>query len=188
MRTGTSRRTVTVDAHTMSLLAEWRVRRTADLAGAGVENSHALVSTRPCGPPLHPHAVSQAFERAQRRVAVSPIRFHDLRHTHATLLLRDRVPIDVMSERLGHSNPAFTMMTCQHVLPGMHEDAANTFGHVLAGHSPERIDAAIAAEPAGVGSGSVAAENAARLPTARKPCQHSSSLVARGVEPATFGF
>ena len=67
---------------------------------------------------LHPHLASQAFARAHRNLAVTPIRLHDLRHTHASLLLRDRVPIKVVSERLGHSNPAFTMTTYQHVLPG----------------------------------------------------------------------
>ena len=78
-------------------------------------------------------------------MAVSPIRFHDLRHTHATLPLRDRVPIKVVSERLGHSNPAFTMISYQHVLPSMQDDAANTFGQMLAGHSPQVIHEAIAA-------------------------------------------
>lgn len=77
LKTKTSRRNVTVDAHSMALLAEWRVRQTDDLAAAGVANSHGLVFTRPCGQPLHPHVASQAFERAQRHVAVSPIRFHD---------------------------------------------------------------------------------------------------------------
>ena len=85
-------------------------------------------SSAPNGKPLHPHSVSQAFDRAQRPLDVSPIRFHDLRHTHASLLLRDRVPIKVVSERLGHSNPAFTMTTYQHVLPGMQDDAAAAFG------------------------------------------------------------
>lgn len=112
----------------MTLLADWRVRQTTELAEVDVDSSHALVFTRTCGQPLHPHVASPAFERAQRHLAVSPIRFHDLRHTHATLLLRDRVPIKVVSERLGHSNPAVTMMTYQHVLPGMQDDAANTFG------------------------------------------------------------
>jgi len=79
---------------------------------------------------------------------VTPIRLHDLRHTHASLLLRDRVPIKVVSERLGHSNPAFTMTTYQHVLPGMQDDAARAFativeqgaerGSVEAGSDPEK--------------------------------------------------
>ncbi|MGZ4786167.1 MAG: tyrosine-type recombinase/integrase [Acidimicrobiales bacterium] len=76
----------------------------------------------------HPHVVLQAFTRAQRQLDVTPIRFHDLRHTHASLLLRDRVLIKVVSERLGHSDPAFTITTYQHVLRGMQDDAAAAFG------------------------------------------------------------
>ena len=75
---------------------------------------------------------------------MSPIRFRDLRHTDASLLLRDRVPIKVVSERLGHSNPAFTMTTYQHVLPGMQEDAAAAFGHLLASHTRRTDDRDVA--------------------------------------------
>lgn len=53
-----------------------------------------------------------------------PRRLHDLRHTHATLLLKAGVPIKVVSERLGHATPGFTMATYQHVLPGMQAEAA----------------------------------------------------------------
>ena len=59
------------------------------------------------------------------------IRLHDLRHTHATLLLKAGVPIKVVSERLGHSTPGFTMATYQHVLPGMQAEAAKTFAALL---------------------------------------------------------
>jgi integrase len=65
-----------------------------------------------------------------------------LRHTHASLLLRDRVPIKVVSERLGRSNPAFTMTTYQHVVPGMQEDAAAAFGQLLAIRSRECTEVA----------------------------------------------
>jgi integrase len=145
LKTRTSRRNVTLDADTLELLTEWRRTQRAALAAAGVVNEHGLVFTRPDGKPLHPHSVSQAFERAQRRLDVSPIRFHDLRHTHASLLLRDRVPIKVVSERLGHSNPAFTMTTYQHVLPGMQDDAAYAFGQLLANHSRKNREAGAAA-------------------------------------------
>jgi integrase len=101
-----------------------------------VTNSRGLVFTRDDGEPLRPHAASQAFGRAQRSVDVTRIRFHDLRHTHASLLLRDRVPIKVVSERLGHSNPAFTMSVYQHVLPGMQDDAAATYGALIGMSSP----------------------------------------------------
>ncbi|MGO9582345.1 MAG: tyrosine-type recombinase/integrase [Acidimicrobiales bacterium] len=56
---------------------------------------------------------------------------HDLRHTHATLLLKAGIPIKVVSERLGHATPAFTMSTYQHVLPGMQAEAARTFAAIL---------------------------------------------------------
>ncbi|MBI2705630.1 MAG: tyrosine-type recombinase/integrase, partial [Actinobacteria bacterium] len=49
---------------------------------------------------------------------------HDLRHIHATILLRDATTVKVVSERLGHANPAFTMSVYQHVLPGMQAEAA----------------------------------------------------------------
>ena len=62
------------------------------------------------------------------------IRFHDLRHTHATLLIAAGVPVKVVSERLGHANPGFTMATYQHVLPGMGADAANRFAAPIATH------------------------------------------------------
>lgn len=145
LKTRTGRRNVTVDADTMDLLARWRGDQTAELAEAGAANAHGLVFVRPGGQPIHPHSVSQAFDRAQRPLDVTPIRFHDLRHTHASLLLRDRVPIKVVSERLGHSNPAFTMTTYQHVLPGMQDDAAATFGQLLSEHSREVDEDAAAA-------------------------------------------
>ncbi len=61
------------------------------------------------------------------------IRFHDLRHTHATLLLKAGVPIKVVRERLGHASVAFTMQVYQHVLPGMPADAAAMFGELVFG-------------------------------------------------------
>ncbi len=53
------------------------------------------------------------------------------RHTHASLLLKERVPIKVVSERLGHATPGFTMATYQHVLPGMQADAARVFAGLI---------------------------------------------------------
>jgi integrase len=79
------------------------------------------------GRPIHPHALSQAFERIARRGGVPVIRLHDLRHTHGTLLIKDLTPVKVVSERLGHANIAFTIETYQHVLPGMQSDAAHAF-------------------------------------------------------------
>jgi integrase len=61
---------------------------------------------------------------ALRRADVPVIRLHDVRHTHATLLIKEGVPVTVVSERLGHATTAFTIETYQHVMPGMQADAA----------------------------------------------------------------
>ena len=66
---------------------------------------------------------------------VPRIRFHDLRHTHASLLVANGVPIKVVTERLGHSHPGFTMHTCQHLLPGMSAAAAEQFAILVAAAS-----------------------------------------------------
>ena len=86
----------------------------------------------PAGRFLNPESVSQLFDRIVRRVELPRIRFHDLRHTHASLLVAAGVPIKVVSERLGHSHPAFTMHTYQHLLPGMSAAAAEQFAALVA--------------------------------------------------------
>jgi integrase len=53
-------------------------------------------------------------------------------HTHGTLLIKAGVPVKVVSERLGHATPAFTIDTYQHVLPGMQADAARVFEQLIA--------------------------------------------------------
>lgn len=65
------------------------------------------------------------------------IRFHDLRHTHASLLLRAQVNPKVVSERLGHSSVAFTLDTYAHIMPGMQPGAAEQFMDLLYG--PEEL-------------------------------------------------
>ena len=92
-------------------------------------------TTRTSSPALTaPHSPPGAVRHVQQLVARSGlprIRLHDLRHTHATFLLKSGVPIKVVSERLGHSTPAFTMATYQHVLPGMQAASARAFAALL---------------------------------------------------------
>ncbi len=60
------------------------------------------------------------------------IRLHDLRHTHGTLLIAAGVAVKVVTERLGHAHPVFTIETYQHVLPGMQANAARVFEQLVA--------------------------------------------------------
>ena len=82
--------------------------------------------------PVHPESIYQLFHRQVRRLDMPRICFHGLRHTHASLLVAAGTPIKVVSERLGHANPGFTMATYQHVMPGMGAEAADKFSQLLA--------------------------------------------------------
>ena len=78
----------------------------------------------------NPEHVSRQFARDIERCGLVPsIRLHDLRHTHATLLLA-REPVHV-SQRLGHASPMVTMTAYAHVMPGSQRDAANTFARLI---------------------------------------------------------
>ena len=72
-----------------------------------------------------PDSFTKTFIRLAQRSGVGKLRFHDLRHSHATQLLRQGVHPKIVSERLGHSSVGITLDTYSHVLPGMQEDAAN---------------------------------------------------------------
>jgi integrase len=61
------------------------------------------------------------------------IRLHDLRHTHATLLLAAGKPVKLVSERLGHANATIALTVYQHVHPGMGRQAADRFAALLKG-------------------------------------------------------
>ena len=91
----------------------------------------------PDGRPTHPQLLSDAFQKLVHRSGFLRIRLHDLRHTHVTLLLKAGVLIKVVSERLGHSTPGFTMATYQHVLPGMQARPRRTFAE--SAESPDRL-------------------------------------------------
>jgi integrase len=86
-----------------------------------------LVFSNPDGSPLRPNTVSRAFEKLARSLGFQGIRFHDLRHAHATLMLRQGIHPKIVSERLGHSSVAITLDIYSHVLPGLQEAAAHRF-------------------------------------------------------------
>jgi integrase len=129
VKTRTSRRTVDLDHHTLRHLDRWRRRVRSEGLPQGQDD---WMFCNAKGRFLNPESVSQLFDRIVRRAALPRIRFHDLRHTHASLLVAAGVPIKVVSERLGHAHPAFTMHTYQHLLPGMSAAAAEQFAALVA--------------------------------------------------------
>jgi integrase len=93
------------------------------------------------GAHLHPERFSRTFTEALARcrralagAGQEPppvIRLHDLRHTHATLLLSAGKPVKVVSERLGHSSAVVTMTVYAHVLPGGQREAADSLDAMI---------------------------------------------------------
>ena len=90
-----------------------------------------LVFSHLGGRPLHPNTVSRAFERLARSLGFNDIRFHDLRHAHAIILLQQGGHPKIVQERLGRSTVATTLDIYSHVLPGLQEAAARRFDEDL---------------------------------------------------------
>jgi len=126
-------RVVDLDAGTVDELRAHRLRQDAErLAwGTGYDSSNDFVFRREDGSPVHPHSFSQAFENLVRSSGLPRIRLHDLRHTHASIALRAGVPVKVISERLGHEDPAFTLKQYAHVIPGMQAEAASIVANLV---------------------------------------------------------
>lgn len=83
----------------------------------------------PAGRHWRPSSLTGAFSKVVRKAGFPTLRFHDLRHSHATHLIRAGVPIKDISDRLGHASTAFTMDTYAHVLPDSRRAAAEATPH-----------------------------------------------------------
>lgn len=83
------------------------------------------------GKPIDPSVLSHDFAKTVKRAGLGAVRFHDLRHTFASLMLLRGAKPKVISEALGHSSVAFTMDTYSHIIEGMQSDAMALLDEVL---------------------------------------------------------
>jgi integrase len=90
-KTKTARRAISLDDTTLTILAGWRAFQAAEFAAVGIDNDEQWVFTDGDGQPVHPHAVYEAFRRIVHNAGIPVIRFHDLRHTHGSLLIKDNI-------------------------------------------------------------------------------------------------
>ena len=109
-------------------LRRHKLRQAEELLKLGVRpTDQTRVVSKLDGGSIQPMYITQEWERLLRaRPALPRVRFHDLRHSHATLMLANGVHPKVASERLGHSSVGITLDLYSHVLPGMQAAAANT--------------------------------------------------------------
>ena len=131
-KTAKSRRQVDLSPTAVIALRSYReqVERTATALGTELSGDQ-LVFSKLDGSPLVPATVSRAFLEIARKAGLSGIRFHVLRHTHATLMLKENVNPKIVQERLGHSSIMVTMDIYSHVLPGLQREAAIRFDEGL---------------------------------------------------------
>ena len=96
-----------------------------------IEDGPGLIFTTSTGRPNSPGNLLRHFKAVIEKTGLPEIRFHDLRHTHATLLLVAGVHPKVVQERLGHSQISLTLDTYSHVIPSMQTEAADQFEAII---------------------------------------------------------
>jgi integrase len=127
-KTRRSRRAVALPAFLRPYLTHQREEQHRRQESLGASwHEHDLVMDSGDGSPVNPVNLSSAWPKFLKRAGLPHVRFHDLRHAHATLMLVQGVHPKVVSERLGHSNIGITLDTYSHVLPGMQAEAAEAF-------------------------------------------------------------
>lgn len=138
-KTARGRRRIALDRGSIAALRAHHKAQAAERLAAGPGwSDNDLVFSRQDGAPLHPEHVRRQFDRHVTHAGLPRIRFHDLRHTHATLALQAGVHPKIVSERLGHSTVAMTLDVYSHAIPAIQQGAAATVADL--------IDAAAVAE------------------------------------------
>jgi integrase len=109
------RRRIPIDAATADALRTTRAAQDRDRARLGADyQDHGLVWQTAIGTPLSPRNLSRRWYRDRTRAGLPPIRFHDLRHSHASALAAAHMDIRQLADRLGHAQVAFTIQTYVH--------------------------------------------------------------------------
>jgi integrase len=131
-------RTIDVDPQTVATLKAYKAAQGTLALALARDDAYVLANLD--GSVRHPERFSRRFVAAvvaaRKELGedrLSKIRLHDLRHTHASLLLAAGVPVKVVSERLGHASAMITLGVYAHVMPGMQAEAAVKFGALLSG-------------------------------------------------------
>ena len=131
-KTAKSRRSVALSPNAVGALQRHYAERKVACESLGITaNGDDLVFRDVDGSPVSPNTVSHAFRDICKKAAIDGIRFHDLRHTHATLLMKQGVNPKVVQERLGHSTISVTLDIYSHVVPGMQELAVLQFDEII---------------------------------------------------------
>ena len=133
-KSAAGKRKIALPALAVATLKEHRLAQLeARLKAGPAWEDNGLVFTTATGRPIHPRNVTRTLESVLKRAGLPPIRFHDLRHSHATILLTAGENPRVVQERLGHAQISLTLQTYSHVLPDLQRQAAEKLDRMLGG-------------------------------------------------------
>ena len=121
LKTKNAYRNISISQDAVAMLTEMEAHRSSD-----------YVFPSSTGGPISPDSVNNMLHRVLKRAGLPSIRFHDLRHTFATLALQNGVDIKTVSGMLGHFSAGFTLDTYAHVTTSAQKEAARTMGNILA--------------------------------------------------------
>jgi integrase len=135
LKTASGRRSVPLDDHLVAVLKSHRARQAVEKLAAGRAYSEGgwLVADE-VGQSLYPDTLSEKFDALVKASGLRRIRFHDARHTAASLMLADRTPVRAVAAILGH-DPAMTLRVYAHVIPCDDVEAGARLSATLLGDS-----------------------------------------------------
>ena len=130
-KTESSERTISVPREIIQILKDHK-RKQLELKLKGeIKNNMNLLFFDKNEQPIAQDVLSKKFNKFLKENNLEHIRFHDLRHSHVTLLINSKVPIKVISERVGHSNINTTLNIYAHALKEMDSEASDKISEIL---------------------------------------------------------
>lgn len=131
-KTSSGKRNISMADEIVNELQTYKLKKQEQLLKVGMKlsNEHFVISPFG-GEPLNPNTIHKQFSYDIKLAGMKRIRFHDLRHTHATIMLEIGENSKVVSERLGHSNVSITLDKYSHVTPNIQDSSAENFSKAL---------------------------------------------------------
>lgn len=144
-KSDSSERSIALFANTVRLLEEHLSKQERERNRSKLYKDTGLVIQTSVGTPLSPRNLMRHYYRLIKEIQTKhpdfpKIRFHDLRHTHATLLLKAGIHPKIVQERLGHSSINVTLDTYSHVLPNLQEAVLKNIGDSILGNAYQPIE------------------------------------------------
>jgi integrase len=132
MKTKSSKRSIPLAENLIKELKAHKVRQAKEKLQIGdMYNDQGLVFCQEDGSPIEPKSFTKRFQNLLKQAGLPKLRLHDLRHTHASLLLSENIHPKVVQERLGHSSISMTLDLYSHLSPGLQEAASQKIDNLF---------------------------------------------------------